>query len=206
MPRVSLSTAEQCVSYLAVVTHTRVRSLSLHVFTPRCYGECLFFPSYLSISCYPPKMTSKLTLVFSLRYVVFLRLRLRLRLRLILRSALHLCRLSPFPVLVLHPPRAYSKMLSAAYPGIQQMVLYLCSSCPPFFAMSCPFANSLNCAVVACDAFISLSMLFYYQTACGTIFRSLARSTHAPSSGTQTASRAALRSSHSRIQPQSTQS
>ena len=148
---------------------------------------------------------SKLTLVFSLRYVALLRLRLRLRL--ILRSALHLCRLSPFPIPVLHPPRAYSKMFVGGLSwdttdGTLSLLIL-----PPFFAMSCQFANSLNCAAVAaCDAFISLSMLSYNQTACGTIFPSLARSTHAPSFGTQTASRAGLRSSRSRTQPQSMQS
>ncbi len=35
-----------------------------------------------------------------------------------------------------------ARCLSAAYPGIQPMVLYLCSFFP--FPMSCPFANSLN--------------------------------------------------------------
>ena len=136
---------------------------------------------------------SKLTLVFSLSL---------------------LCHFtSPMPTTTINPPlcaatsvdylpfryRCYCHVLTvryllAAYPGIQQMVLCLCSSYPPF-AMSCPFANSLNCAVVACyDAFISLSML-YNHTA---IFPSLARSAHVASLGTQTASRRAVRSSPSR--------
>ena len=73
---------------------------------------------------------SKLTLVFSLRYVALLRLRLRLRL--ILRSALHLCRLSPFRYRYYTRHVLTARCLSVAYPGIQQMVLYLCSSCPLF--------------------------------------------------------------------------
>ena len=139
------------------LTHAYEVSLYMRLH-PDVTASVSFFFFIFSVSCYPPKM-SKLTLVFSLRYVALLRLRLRLRL--ILRSALHLCRLSPFPIPVLHPPRAYSKMFVGGLSwdttdGTLSLLIL-----PPFFAMSCQFANSLNCAAVAaCDAFISLSMLF----------------------------------------------
>ena len=77
------------------LTHTRTKSLSTCVSTQMLRRASLFSLTFFHILL-PTKMTSKLTLVFSLRYVVLLRLRLRLPLRLILRSALHLCRLSPF--------------------------------------------------------------------------------------------------------------
>ena len=145
---------------------------------------------------------SKLILC-SLRYVA------SLRLRLILRSALHLCRLCPFLIPVLHPPHAYSKMFVGGLSWDTTDVTLSLLILPPLFAMSCPFTNSLNCAAVAaCNGFFALVFpyAFYNQTACGTIFRNLAKSTHAPSFGTHIASRAALRSLRSRTQPHSMQS
>lgn len=99
-----------------------------------------------------------------------------------------------------------AKCLSAAYPGIQQMVLFSPSHTHTF---SVPFCNVmsilltlLNCAWRACDFFFS----FCYQRACGITFPSSAKSTPARSSGTPMASRAVLLSSRSKIRLRLTQS
>jgi hypothetical protein len=192
------------------LTHTRTKSLSptcvLHQMLRRALRV---FSSYFSVSCYPPKMMSKNLLLCSLRYVALLRLRLRLRLRLILRSAsaplslISLSRYRYYP-----PPRAYSKMFVGGLSwDTTDGTLSLAHLIPPPFAMSCPFTDSLNCRrVMPFFSSTPFVCLLLNQTACGTIFRSLAKSTHAPSFGTQTASRAALRSSRSRTPHPSTQS
>ena len=141
---------------------------------------------FFHILCYPPQHECQnlLSCSLCLCYVTSLRLCLRLRFNPPLCTATS----------VDYPPFRYqyychlltARCLLTAYPGIQRMVLCLCSSCPPF-AMPFPFANSLNCAAVACyDSFISLSTGRLAELFVG----SLARSTHA--------SRAALRSSPSR--------
>ena len=147
---------QQCVSYLAVVS-TRTSLLPLlpcYMRLPRCYGE-LGWPrasrtvsSYFSVSCYHQDDVK--TYLCS-----------------------PLCRFTsptptPYPPVCICTSIVYllsgttrhvltGRCLSAAYPGIQPMVLYLCSSYSPLlppFAMSYPFTNSLKCA--ACDdAFMS---------------------------------------------------
>ena len=95
------------------------------------------------------------------------------------------------------PPCAYSKMFVGGLSwdttdGTLSLLIL-----PPFSAMTCPFTNSLNCAVVAaCNVFLLLlsPMLFITRRLAELLF------------GTQTASHAGLRSSPSRTQPRSTQS
>jgi hypothetical protein len=91
--------------------------------------------SHLLIS-YLATKDVKLTCV--LCYVALLCLRLRLS------SALHLLHLCRLPLFGYYPPNILTaRCLLAAYPGIQQMVLFFppyisLHSLPPF-AMSCPF-------------------------------------------------------------------
>jgi hypothetical protein len=110
------------------LTHTRTKSLSptcvLHQMLRRALRV---FSSYFSVSCYPPKMMSKkLTLVFSplCRFTSPTPTPTTTTKSSALH--LHLCRLSPFPGTGTTPRHVLTaRCLSAAYPGIQQMVLYL---------------------------------------------------------------------------------
>ena len=140
-PRLVVST-EQCVQLLSGSLHAyESPSRSCYMrFTPDVTAKLgwprasrtAFFSFIFSVSCYQDDLKN---LPCVLCYVALLRLRLRLS------SALHLhtsVALSPFPVLPRHVLTA--RCLSAAYPGIQPMVLYLCSSYPsPFLQCHCPF-------------------------------------------------------------------
>jgi uncharacterized membrane protein YhdT len=137
VPRVArLSTAETVRQLLSgSLTHAYEVSLPLHAFTPDVTASASCFPSYFSVSCYPPKMMS--LLLCSLRYLA-LRC-LRLRLRLILRSAsapLSLISLSRYRYCP--PPHAYSKMFVGGLSwDTTDGTLSLAHLIP--FAMSCPF-------------------------------------------------------------------
>jgi hypothetical protein len=142
------STEKQCVSYLAVVS-TRTRVVSpLHLLAT-CFYQMLWRASMASpsLTCYPSLS------IFLHRILATPRCQ-----NLLPFSAMSLCYAYAYayPPLCISTSVAYlpsgttrhiltARCLSAAYPGIQQMVLFylffthtryvLC----PFFAMSCPF-------------------------------------------------------------------
>ena len=118
-----LSTAETVRRLLSgSLTHTHVRNRLPQMLRRTSRSFLHIFHILL-----PTQDECQSLLLCSLHYVALL---LCLR-RLILPTALHLGRLCPFLIPVPHHVLTV-RCLSAAYPGILQMVLYLCSSYLPF--------------------------------------------------------------------------
>ena len=133
---ISTTEASQCVSCLAVVS-TRTRVSTCYMRLPRCCGELRWH----------------IALTYSSFHFLFHILLPRCQ-NLLVFSAMSLCYAYAYTPLCISTSVAYlpsgtirhiltARCLSAAYPGIQQMVLYLAPLSAPF-AMSCPFANLLN--------------------------------------------------------------
>ena len=208
----NISTEEQCVRLLSGSVHayTRTESPSPYLLAT-CVYQMLWRASMASPSTSrvsPPSL--------SISYTLSCYSSPRCQNLLLFYVALLCLRLRHYPPLCISTSIAYlssgtirhvltARCLSAAYPGIQQMVLisFPRNSLCPYLQCHIHFANLLN---LCGGGGRVMAFFFHPQRACEITFPSSAKSTPARSSGTPMASRAVLPSSRSKIRLRLTRS